>query len=196
MKFYRGLRELISNSIKNVMFSNLCPDEFLCEYYQSLTLVTKRELEKHLLHWLWGPIFSAHFFAKVLPSFHSSHVPNHSIYLFSFLFPDTFKLNLSRINLLRSVHLLKVTVASVLLQISHFSGHSDEHLFSLTFYSNFLFQMKKKPPRLVLCLQVRMIPSPHPTHSTLLVTNSEVQERQNLLKKQFAEQNHQQKMLA
>lgn len=162
----------------------------------SMTLVTKRELEKHLLHWLWSSIFSAHFFAMVLPSFHSSMPPTTLFIYFPYFFPDTFKLNLSGINLLRSIHLLKVTVASVLLQISLFSGHSDEHLFSLTFYSNFLFQMKKKPPRLVLCLQVRMIPSLHPTHSALLVTNSEVQERQNLLKKQFAEQNLQQKMLA
>lgn len=38
----------------------------------------------------------------------------------------------------------------------------DKVLFFLTFSSYFLFQMKRKPPRLVPCLQVRMIPTPYP----------------------------------
>lgn len=80
-----------------------------------------------------------------------------------------------------------LSVHSVLCVFSHFffsflflQEIQDKVLFFLTFSSYLLFQMKRKPPRLVLCLQVRMIPILTPLCNLLSIDSKEKEKAEDL----------------
>lgn len=133
---------------------------------------------KHFYYWLCqGLFFSINFFPNVqsretfAQSFISQFLHFHWISLFSHPFTYLFfslvwniEFNLSGTESSKAYSSVQCFVCFLLFFTFLFlQDTQDRVLFFLTFYSYFLFQMKRKPPRLAPCLQVRTVPTLYPT---------------------------------